>query len=114
MIQIYKINHCSLVQNLRFVWKYHVSFSHAHLVISALSNKENRVGPSPFGFDFGLWDFGLGLDNKTFKETDLYSCRDGIISDDLNSEQLKLFQCLGFVMLICKPELAQTFIRNPI
>ena len=69
---------------------------------------ENRVRPSPLGFDFGLWDFGLGLDNKTFKETDLYSI------DDFNSEQLKLFQCLGFVMLICKPELAQTFIRNPI
>ena len=22
-----------------------------------------RVSPSPFGFDFELWDFGLGLDN---------------------------------------------------
>ena len=22
------------------------------------------VSPSPFGLDFGLWDFGLGLDNK--------------------------------------------------
>ena len=55
---------------------------------------------------------GLGLDNKAFKETDLYSCRDGKIPDNLNSEQLKLFQCLGFVMLICKPELAQTFIPN--
>ena len=27
---------------------------------------ENRVSPSPFVFDFGLWDFGLGLDNQTY------------------------------------------------
>ena len=24
---------------------------------------DSSVSPSPFGLDFGLWDFGLGLDN---------------------------------------------------